>query len=73
MAAIDREDLLEVLYDITPPRSKGRGYGAPTTPEDDDVRATGHHIGRFLEDLPGDVTVAELRELLTEAISRTHS
>jgi len=73
VAALDREDVLEVLYDITPPRSRGRGFNAPTTPEDDDVRSTGRQIGRFLEDLPGDVTVAELRELLTEAISRTHS
>lgn len=71
MASIDREDILEVLYDITPPRSKGRSYCAPTTPEDDDVRSTGHQIGRFLEDLPGHVTIAELRDLVTEAIGRT--
>jgi hypothetical protein len=71
-AAIDREDVLEVLFDITPVRVR-KGRPNASTPEDDDVRAMGRQIGRFLEDLPGEVTVSELRELLTEATSRTNA
>ncbi len=70
---LDTADVAEALHDVTPLRSRRRdgGFGAPATAYDDDVKAVASQIRRFLEEMPGEVSVSELREVLDEAIGQT--
>jgi hypothetical protein len=68
---LDSDDVAEALLDVTPLRQRRvGGFGAPATAHDDDVRAVASQIKRFLAELPGEVSVSELRDVLDEAIAR---
>lgn len=58
---MDPDTLAEAIYSATRPAPRRTGP-EPSTPSDKDVARFRGELVRFLEDLPGDLSVAEIRE-----------
>lgn len=66
---IDADDVLDAIRGRVAPRKRhASGFGDPTEALDQDVAALGRQISGFLEELPGDLSVSELRELVDDAL-----
>lgn len=67
---LDADDVVEALLDATPIRQQRGKFTTPAVARDEDVRDVARQIRRFLEELPGEVSVSELRDVLDEALPR---
>lgn len=66
---VDAEDVLDAIRGRVPPRKRSpSGFGDPSEALDQDIAALGRQISGFLEELPGDLSISELRELVDAAL-----